>query len=63
MATVLSVNVGRAEPSVHASIGVTGIDKRPVMGAAFVRAPGSKQDGLGSGLVGDRICDRRYHGA
>jgi len=62
MAIVRSVNVGRAEPTVHSSIGVTGIDKRPVNGAVFVRAPGSKQDGLGSGLVGDRICDRRYHG-
>ncbi|HSS03331.1 MAG TPA: MOSC domain-containing protein [Kofleriaceae bacterium] len=27
-----------------------------------VRAPGSKRDGLGSGLVGDAICDRRHHG-
>ena len=62
MATVLSVNVGRAEPTEHSSIGVTGIDKRPVNDAFEVRAPGSKQAGLGSGLVGDMICDRRHHG-
>ncbi|HEX7836199.1 MAG TPA: MOSC domain-containing protein, partial [Kofleriaceae bacterium] len=62
MATVLSVNVGQAQPSEHSSIRVTGIDKRPVTNAVAVRAPGSKRDGLGSGLVGDMICDRRYHG-
>jgi MOSC domain-containing protein YiiM len=62
MATVLSVNVGRAEPTEHSSVGITGIDKRPVEHAVDVRAPGLKRDGLGSGLVGDRICDRRYHG-
>jgi len=62
MATVLSVNVGRAELTEHSSIGVTGIDKRPVKDPVDVRAPGSKRDGLGSGLVGDMICDRRHHG-
>lgn len=62
MATVLSVNIGKAQPTEHSSIGVTGIDKRPVSGAIEVRPPGSKRDGLGSGLVGDAICDRRHHG-
>jgi len=62
MATVLSVNVGRAEPTEHSSVGVTGIDKRPVKHIVEVRAPGFKRDGLGSGLVGDMICDRRHHG-
>jgi MOSC domain-containing protein YiiM len=62
MATVLSINLGRAEPTEHSSIGVTGIDKRPVTGPIEVRAPGAKRDGLGSGLVGDAICDRRHHG-
>ena len=62
MATVLSVNVGRAQRSEHSSIGVTGIDKQQVLTPVDVRAPGSKQDGLGSGLVGDAICDRRHHG-
>ncbi|MGA8115146.1 MAG: MOSC domain-containing protein [Actinocatenispora sp.] len=57
--TVQSVNIGRAEPSEHTDVGVTGIDKRPVDGAVPVRAPGP--DG-GSGLVGDRICDGRNHG-
>ncbi|HET7504273.1 MAG TPA: MOSC domain-containing protein [Kofleriaceae bacterium] len=62
MATVLSVNVGQSRPFEHAAIGVTGIDKRPVNHAVEVRAPGSKRDGLGSGLVGDAICNRRHHG-
>lgn len=62
MTTVLSVNLGRAQPTEHSSVGVTGIDKRPVAGPVEVRAPGSKREGLGSGLVGDAICDRRYHG-
>ena len=62
MATVVSVNVGRAEPTVHSAVDVTGIDKRPVMTAVEVRAPGSKRDGLGSGLVGDMVCSRRHHG-
>jgi len=30
--------------------------------AVIVRAPGSKRDGLGSGLVGDHVGDRRHHG-
>ena len=62
MATVLSDNVGWAQPTEHSSIRVTGIDKRPVAHAVEVRAPGGKRDGLGSGLVGDVICDRRHHG-
>jgi MOSC domain-containing protein YiiM len=62
MATVLSINLGRALPTEHSSIGVTGIDKRPVTGPIEVRAPGAKREGLGSGLVGDAICDRRHHG-
>jgi MOSC domain-containing protein YiiM len=62
MATVVSVNLGRAQPTEHSGAGVTGIDKRPAAGPIEVRAPGRKRDGLGSGLVGDAICDRRYHG-
>lgn len=62
MATVLSVNLGKAQPTEHSSIGRTGIDKQPVSGPIDVRAPGTKRGGLGSGLVGDAICDRRYHG-
>ena len=62
MAVVLSVNVGRAQTTEHSSVGVTAIDKRPVEGPVEVRAPGAKRDGLGSGFVGDAICDRRHHG-
>jgi len=62
MPFVLSVNLGRPQPTAHSSEPVTAIDKRPVDGCVEVRAPGSRRDGLGSGLVGDAICDRRYHG-
>jgi MOSC domain-containing protein YiiM len=62
MSVVLSVNVGRPQPTEHSSVPVTAIDKRPVEGPVEVRAPGSKRDGLGSGLVGDAVCDRRHHG-
>jgi MOSC domain-containing protein YiiM len=62
MPVVLSVNVGRPQPTEHSSVPVTAIDKRPVDERVEVRAPGSKRDGLGSGLVGDAICDRRHHG-
>jgi MOSC domain-containing protein YiiM len=60
MAILLSVNVGRARPSEHTDVGVTGIDKRAVDCAIEVRAPGPK--GTGSGLVGDEVCDHRHHG-
>ena len=59
--SVLSVNVGHAIPFEHASIGRTGIDKRPVDHAVQVSAPGPKHVG-GSGLAGDDICDLRHHG-
>jgi MOSC domain-containing protein YiiM len=62
MPSVLSVNLGRPQPTEHSSVRVTAIDKRPVDGPVEVRAPGGKRDGLGSGLVGDAICDRRHHG-
>lgn len=62
MCTVLSVNVGRARPTEHSSVRVTAIDKRPVDGPVDVRAPGPKRGGLGSGLVGDEVCDHRHHG-
>ena len=52
---VLTVNV--AAPG-----GATGIDKRPIDDAVAVRAPGPMHDGLGSGLVGDVIGDRKVHG-
>lgn len=62
MLRVLSVNVGQPRASRHAHVGVTGIDKRPIEGPAWVRAPGPKHGGQGSGLVGDAVCDRRNHG-
>src|SRR5262245_47940942 len=62
MAVVLSVNLGRARPSSHTDVGLTGIDKRPVDHPVEVRAPGPKHGGLGGGLVGDAVCDRRVHG-
>jgi MOSC domain-containing protein YiiM len=36
--------------------------KRPATGLVEVRAPGPKHGGLGSGLVGDHIGDKRHHG-
>lgn len=59
---VRSVNVGRLVPSEHTSVPEgTGIDKRPVA-AIEVRDPGPRPNGLGSGVVGDAIGDRRHHG-
>ncbi|MFJ3980227.1 MOSC domain-containing protein [Streptomyces sp. NPDC090021] len=61
---LISVNVGTATPSEHtdSESGATGIGKRPVPGPVRVFAPGDKATGLGSGLEGDAICDRRHHG-
>lgn len=60
MASVLTVNgtptkAGGAAPK-------TGIDKRPIDGAVSVRAPGPMRGGLGSGIVGDVIGNRKLHG-
>jgi len=57
-----SVNIGSAEPNPHKDTVSTGIGKRPVAGRVEVRAPGPKQGGLGSGLVGDFIGDTANHG-
>ncbi len=61
---LISVNLGRATAVDYtdAEGGVTGIGKRPVPGPVRVRTPGSKATGLGSGLEGDAVCDRRHHG-
>lgn len=59
MPSVLSVNVGHARPNGHTEARSTGIDKRPVAGAVAIRDPGGP---AGSGLVGDAVCDTRYHG-
>ncbi len=62
MATVGSVNVGRPRPNPYKQTRSTGIVKEPQPGAVEVRAPGTKSSGLGSGLVGDHIGDRRHPG-
>lgn len=59
---VLSVNLAVARDNPFKNAPRTGIDKRPADGAVAVRAPGSKAHGLGSGLVGDFVGDRRSHG-
>jgi MOSC domain-containing protein YiiM len=60
---VLSVNLARPQPNPHKrGVALTGIDKAPTSESVLVRAPGTKRGGLGSGLVGDMVCDRRNHG-
>lgn len=60
---VLSVNLARPHPNPNRREGtLTGIDKVPTSEPAHVRAPGTKRDGLGSGLVGDVIGNHRHHG-
>jgi MOSC domain-containing protein YiiM len=60
MASVLTVNT--AEAPVDLGPMRSGIDKRPSPEPLSVRAPGPRRGGLGSGVVGDSICNRRYHG-
>lgn len=60
-AQLLSLNVGAPEPSTAKNVGITGIGKRPVE-SAVLRSPGPKHGGLGSGVEGDFIGDRRHHG-
>jgi MOSC domain-containing protein YiiM len=60
---VVSVNLARVQPNPHQRGEVlTGIEKLPTSEPVLVRAPGSRRDGLGSGLVGDTVCDRLNHG-
>ncbi len=42
--------------------GQSGFDKRPTDLPVAVRAPGDKRRGHGSGLVGDLIGNRKFHG-
>lgn len=62
MAHVLSVNVAHPRSNPDNPGAVTGIDKRPAEGAVHVRAPGPMHGGLGSGLIGDTIGSRQFHG-
>lgn len=59
---VESVNVGHPQPNPYKTAETTGIAKKPQPAAVEVRDPGSKSSGLGSGLVGDHIGDRKNHG-
>lgn len=60
---VLSVNLARVQPNPDKrGEALTGIEKLPTAEPVLVRAPGPRTDGLGGGLVGDTICDRRNHG-
>ena len=54
------MNSAHVGPGVRAA--TTGIDKRPVDGPVEVRPPGSVHNGLGSGLVGDSIGNKKFHG-
>ncbi len=62
MPQVLSVNLGRARPNPYKESRSTGIGKEPRSGPIEVRAPGPKDTGAGSGIVGDFLGDRRHHG-
>ena len=60
---VLSVNLARVRRNPHKrGEALTGMDKVPTSKPVLVRAPGTKREGLGGGLVGDTVCDRRNHG-
>lgn len=58
--TVLSVNAAELRP-VPGMSRRSGIAKQPVA-RIEVRDPGPKHGGLGSGVVGDQIGSRKYHG-
>jgi len=60
MASVLTVNTAAAP--INLGRRRSGIDKRPSDEPLSVRAPGPRKGGLGSGVVGDSVCDRKHHG-
>ncbi len=62
MAAILTVNLAVPQPNPDKEQLTTGIDKRPTPDPVPVRAPGPMHGGLGSGLVGDIIGDRQFHG-
>lgn len=61
MAHLLSVNIGQSRPG-RGDGGRTGIHKKPIVGHAFLRDPGPRTGGLGSGLHGDFLGSLQYHG-
>jgi MOSC domain-containing protein YiiM len=64
MPQLLSVNLAVPQSAEYTDADITGIDKRPVDRAVPVTAPGPRAFGSagGSGLAGDEIGDRRFHG-
>jgi MOSC domain-containing protein YiiM len=63
MSRVLSVNLARVRMNPHKRCeALTGIEKVPTSEPVLVRAPGTRRDGLGGGVVGDTVCDREHHG-
>lgn len=60
MASVLTVNMAAAP--IRLGTRRSGIDKRPSAEPLAVRAPGPRKGGLGSGVVGDSVCDSKHHG-
>jgi MOSC domain-containing protein YiiM len=62
MARLDSVNLAHPIPNPHKETEWTGIGKQPTTEPVQVRAPGPRTAGLGSGLVGDFIGDRKHHG-
>lgn len=56
------MTVNRTQVDADGAEPKTGIDKRPASGALAVRTPGAKRGGLGSGIVGDVIGNRKLHG-
>ena len=62
MANVLTVNLAQPRPNSDKGQLWTGIDKRPTDDTVTVRAPGPMHSGEGSGLLGDFIGDKQYHG-
>jgi len=62
VAYVLTVNVASPQPNPADETLLTGINKQPTDDGVAVRPPGLAQDGGWSGLVGDFIGDRQFHG-
>jgi MOSC domain-containing protein YiiM len=62
VAVIDTVNVGGRAPNPYKKALDTGIGKAPADGPVEVRAPGPKNTGLGSGVVGDFIGDGLHHG-
>ena len=58
---VHSVNLAHPRPNPARGAGMTGIDKRAVVGPVAVTAPGPKKAGA-VGLAGDRVFDVAHHG-